>query len=143
EFIQSLDISWNPITTQIEPHDYIAEFLSCISLFNTILIDFNRDMWGYISRNYFNQKTVTHEIGSSIMPHKINPIDFEKSEGNLGLSNALMNHMIQKLPISRWQRDLSDSTVLRNLGVSIAYSVIAYRSTLLGINKLKINKTQL
>ncbi|MBZ2279213.1 adenylosuccinate lyase, partial [Buchnera aphidicola] len=143
EFIQSLGITWNPITTQIEPHDYIAEFFGCIVLFNTILIDFNRDIWGYISRNYFNQKIVEHEIGSSIMPHKINPIDFEKSEGNLGLSNALMTHIIQKLPISRWQRDLSDSTVLRNLGISIAYSVISYRSTILGIHKLKINKVKL
>ncbi|QCI22126.1 adenylosuccinate lyase [Buchnera aphidicola] len=142
-FVTSLGISWNPYTTQIEPHDYIAEFFSYISLFNTILINFNRDIWGYISLNYFKQKSVEHEIGSSIMPHKINPIDFENSEGNLGLSNALMNHMINKLPISRWQRDLSDSTVLRNLGVAIAYSIIAYNSVLLGINKLEINKSQM
>lgn len=143
DFVTSLGISWNPYTTQIEPHDYIAELFSCISLFNTILIDFNQDMWGYISLNYFNQKIIDNEIGSSIMPHKINPIDFENSEGNLGLSNALMNHMIKKLPISRWQRDLSDSTVLRNLGVAISYSVIAYHSVLLGIKKLKINDNQL
>lgn len=143
EFITSLGITWNPYTTQIEPHDYIAEFFSCISLFNTILIDFNRDIWGYISLNYFKQKSLAHEIGSSIMPHKINPIDFENSEGNLGLSNALMRHMIEKLPISRWQRDLSDSTVLRNLGVVISYSVIAYHSMILGVSKLEINEKQL
>lgn len=143
EFITSFGINWNPCTTQIEPHDYIAEFFSCISLFNTILIDFNRDIWGYISLNYFEQKRIDQEIGSSIMPHKINPIDFENSEGNLGLSNALMNHMINKLPISRWQRDLSDSTVLRNIGVTISYSVIAYYSILSGLSKLKINTAQL
>lgn len=142
-FITSLGISWNPYTTQIEPHDYIAEFFGCMSLFNTILIDFNRDMWGYISLKYFKQKLVDDEIGSSIMPHKINPIDFENSEGNLGLSNALMNHMINKLPISRWQRDLSDSTVLRNLGVVISYSVIAYNSLLSGIKKLQINESEI
>ncbi|QIE01981.1 adenylosuccinate lyase [Buchnera aphidicola] len=142
-FVKSLGIHWNPYTTQIEPHDYIAELFSCITLFNTILIDFNQDMWGYISLNYFNQNIVENEIGSSIMPHKINPIDFENSEGNLGLSNALMNHMIKKLPISRWQRDLSDSTVLRNLGVAISYSIIAYNSVLSGIKKLKINENQL
>ncbi|WP_425619801.1 adenylosuccinate lyase [Buchnera aphidicola] len=142
-FVTSLGIHWNPYTTQIEPHDYIAELFSCITLFNTILIDFNQDMWGYISLNYFNQNIVENEIGSSIMPHKINPIDFENSEGNLGLSNALMNHMIKKLPISRWQRDLSDSTVLRNLGVAISYSIIAYNSVLSGIKKLKINENQL
>lgn len=143
EFITSLGISWNPYTTQIEPHDYIAEFFGCMSLFNNILIDFNRDIWGYISLNYFKQKSVDQEIGSSIMPHKINPIDFENSEGNLGLSNALMNHMINKLPISRWQRDLSDSTVLRNIGVAFSYSIIAYHSVLSGTNKLKINTSQL
>jgi len=143
DFIMSLGINWNPYTTQIEPHDYIAEFFSCISLFNTILIDFNRDMWGYISLNYFKQKLIDCEIGSSIMPHKVNPINFENSEGNLGIANALMNHMITKLPISRWQRDLSDSTVLRNLGVAISYSVIAYYSVLSGIDKLEINEFQL
>ncbi|QCI23804.1 adenylosuccinate lyase [Buchnera aphidicola (Macrosiphoniella sanborni)] len=143
DFVNSLGVTWNPYTTQIEPHDYIAELFSCITLFNTILIDFNRDIWGYISLNYFHQKCVDDEIGSSIMPHKINPIDFENSEGNLGLSNALMNHMINKLPISRWQRDLSDSTVLRNIGVAISYSIIAYHSVLLGISKLEINEKKL
>ncbi|QFQ32096.1 adenylosuccinate lyase [Buchnera aphidicola] len=143
EFITSLNLTWNPCTTQIEPHDYIAEMFGCISLFNTILIDFNRDIWGYISMNYFKQISIDHEVGSSVMPHKINPIDFENSEGNLGLSNALMNHMINKLPISRWQRDLSDSTVLRNIGVALSYSVIAYNSILCGIKKLKINNTRL
>ncbi|QIQ41293.1 MAG: adenylosuccinate lyase [Buchnera aphidicola (Aphis urticata)] len=143
EFITSLNLIWNPCTTQIEPHDYIAEIFGCISLFNNILIDFNRDIWGYISLNYFKQISIDHEIGSSVMPHKINPIDFENSEGNLGLSNALMNHMTNKLPISRWQRDLSDSTVLRNLGVALSYSVIAYYSMLRGIKKLKIHNSQL
>ncbi|ACL30627.1 adenylosuccinate lyase [Buchnera aphidicola str. APS (Acyrthosiphon pisum)] len=143
DFITSFGINWNPYTTQIEPHDYIAEFFSCMSLFNTILINFNRDMWGYISLNYFKQRTIDYEIGSSIMPHKVNPIDFENSEGNLGLSNALMNHMITKLPISRWQRDLSDSTVLRNIGVAISYAIIAYNSVLSGINKLEINESEL
>ncbi|AHG60117.1 Purb [Buchnera aphidicola str. USDA (Myzus persicae)] len=143
EFVTSLGISWNPYTTQIEPHDYIAEFFSCISLFNSILINFNRDVWGYISLNYFRQKLIDSEIGSSVMPHKVNPIDFENSEGNLGLSNALMNHMIEKLPISRWQRDLSDSTVLRNLGVAISYAIVAYTSLLSGLHKIEINKRQL
>ncbi|QFQ32439.1 adenylosuccinate lyase [Buchnera aphidicola (Aphis fabae)] len=143
EFITSLNLIWNPCTTQIEPHDYIAEIFGCISLFNTILIDFNRDIWGYISLNYFKQIPIDHEVGSSVMPHKINPIDFENSEGNLGLSNALMHHMINKLPISRWQRDLSDSTVLRNIGVTLSYSVIAYYSMLNGMKKLQINNAQL
>lgn len=143
EFITSLNLIWNPCTTQIEPHDYIAEIFGCISLFNTILIDFNRDIWGYISLNYFKQISIDHEVGSSVMPHKINPIDFENSEGNLGLSNALMHHMIKKLPISRWQRDLSDSTVLRNIGLALSYSVIAYYSVLNGMKKLKINHAQL
>ncbi|ALD15215.1 adenylosuccinate lyase [Buchnera aphidicola (Aphis glycines)] len=143
EFIKSLNLVSNPCTTQIEPHDYIAEIFGCISLFNNILIDFNRDIWGYISMNYFTQISIDQEVGSSVMPHKINPIDFENSEGNLGLSNALMNHMINKLPISRWQRDLSDSTVLRNIGVALSYSVIAYHSILCGIKKLKINNIQL
>ncbi|QCI15941.1 adenylosuccinate lyase [Buchnera aphidicola] len=143
EFVTSLGINWNPYTTQIEPHDYIAEYCSCISLFNTILINFNRDIWGYISLNYFKQKLIKDEVGSSIMPHKINPINFENSEGNLGLSNALLGHMIIKLPISRWQRDLSDSTVLRNLGVAISYGIVAYDSVLLGLSKLEINESQL
>lgn len=143
EFVKSLGISWNPYTTQIEPHDYIAEMSNCITRFNTILINFNQNMWGYISLNYFKQKYKTNEIGSSTMPHKINPIDFENSEGNLGLSNAIFNHFSSKLPISRWQRDLSDSTVLRNLGVAIGYSVIAYQSMLNGMNKLILNQEHL
>ncbi|KEY90153.1 adenylosuccinate lyase [Candidatus Photodesmus katoptron] len=144
EFVtKSLGITWNPYTTQIEPHDYIAELFHAISRFNTILIDFNRDIWGYIALNYFIQKTSTNEIGSSTMPHKINPIDFENSEGNLGLANAVFDHLAKKLPISRWQRDLTDSTVLRNLGVGIGYTIIAYTSTLKGISKLKINREAL
>lgn len=143
EFVTSLGITWNPYTTQIEPHDYIAEISDCVSRFNTILINFNRDIWGYIALNYFKQKYVTKNIGSSTMPHKINPIDFENSEGNLGLSNAMFNHFSNKLPISRWQRDLSDSTVLRSLGVAIGYACIAYHSTLQGIKKLTINTEHL
>ncbi|KEY91290.1 adenylosuccinate lyase [Candidatus Photodesmus blepharus] len=139
EFITELGVTWNPYTTQIEPHDYIAELFNAMSRFNTILIDFNRDMWGYIALGYFKQKK-SEEIGSSTMPHKINPIDFENSEGNLGLANAVFAHLAQKLPISRWQRDLTDSTVLRNLGVGIGYTMIAYRSTLKGISKLEINR---
>ncbi|ABF14231.1 adenylosuccinate lyase [Candidatus Palibaumannia cicadellinicola] len=140
KFVTELGIQWNPYTTQIEPHDYIAELLNCIARFNTILIDFNRDIWGYISLNYFSQTTLVGEIGSSTMPHKVNPIDFEKSEGNLGLANAISSHLSSKLPISRWQRDLTNSTVLRNLGVNLSYSLIAYDATLTGINKLKVNK---
>lgn len=143
EFVTSLGINWNPFTTQIEPHDYIAELFNCIARFNTILIDFNRDIWGYIALNHFKQKTTAYEIGSSTMPHKVNPIDFENSEGNLGLANALLNHLANKLPISHWQRDLTDSTVLRNLGVSISYGIIAYQSTLKGLSKLEINKQNL
>ncbi len=138
DFVGSLGIDWNDYTTQIEPHDYIAEFFSAINRFNTILIDFNRDVWGYISMGYFKQKTIKGEIGSSTMPHKVNPIDFENSEGNLGLANAINQHLADKLPISRWQRDLSDSTVLRNLGVGIAHSLIAYQSTMKGISKLEL-----
>lgn len=139
-FVNSFNISWNPYTTQIEPHDYLSEFFSCIFRFNTILIDFTRDMWGYISLNYFKQKIKIHETGSSTMPHKVNPIYFENSEGNLGISNALIQHISWKLPISRWQRDLSDSTVLRNLGSILAYSMISYRFLLLGMKRIKINK---
>jgi len=135
-FVQSLGIEWNPYTTQIEPHDYIAEMFHAIERFNTILIDFNRDTWSYISLGYFRQKVVAGEVGSSTMPHKVNPIDFENSEGNLGIANALMSHLAGKLPVSRWQRDLTDSTVLRNLGVGFAYCVIAYTSCLKGIGKL-------
>jgi len=141
EFVSSLDLKLNPYTTQIEPHDYIAEMLDAFSRFNTILIDFNRDIWGYISFNYFTQKTVAGEIGSSTMPHKVNPIDFENSEGNLGLANAIFGHLADKLPISRWQRDLTDSTVLRNLGTGLGYSLIAYHANLKGLTKLELNDT--
>ncbi|MFU2143368.1 adenylosuccinate lyase [Gallibacterium anatis] len=143
QFVQSLGIDWNPYTTQIEPHDYIAEFFDCIVRFNTIIIDFNRDIWGYIALNHFKQRTIAGEIGSSTMPHKVNPIDFENSEGNLGVANALMTHLAQKLPVSRWQRDLTDSTVLRNLGVGLGYCAIAYASTLKGISKLEVNEAHL
>jgi adenylosuccinate lyase len=142
-FITSLGLTWNPYTTQIEPHDYIAELFDAICRFNTILIDFDRDIWGYISLGYFKQKPVANEVGSSTMPHKVNPIDFENSEGNLGIANAVMGHLAAKLPISRWQRDLTDSTVLRNLGVGFGYSLIAYQSTLKGISKLEINPEKL
>lgn len=138
-FVESLGISWNPYTTQIEPHDYIAEISNCIARFNIILINFNQDIWSYISLKYFDQHHNNESIGSSTMPHKINPINFENSEGNLGLSNAILNYFSAKLPISRYQRDLSDSTVLRNLGVAIGYAVIAYQNVLIGINKLTIN----
>ncbi|MBE7377043.1 adenylosuccinate lyase [Pseudomonas lopnurensis] len=144
EFIEGdLGLAWNPYTTQIEPHDYIAELFDAIARFNTILIDFDRDVWGYISLGYFKQKTVAGEIGSSTMPHKVNPIDFENSEGNLGIANALFQHLASKLPISRWQRDLTDSTVLRNLGVGFAHSVIAYEASLKGIGKLELNAARI
>ncbi len=142
-FVEGLGIDFNPYTIQIEPHDYIAEYFDVLARFNTILIDFDRDIWSYISLGYFKQKTIAGEVGSSTMPHKVNPIDFENSEGNLGIANALMHHLSSKLPISRWQRDLTDSTVLRNLGVGIAHSMIAYSSTIRGINKLKINEAAL
>ncbi|MDY7565519.1 adenylosuccinate lyase [Pseudomonas sp. RTC3] len=134
-----LGLGFNPYTTQIEPHDYIAELFDAIARFNTILIDFDRDIWGYISLGYFKQRTIAGEIGSSTMPHKVNPIDFENSEGNLGIANALFQHLASKLPISRWQRDLTDSTVLRNLGVGFAHSIIAYEASLKGISKLELN----
>ena len=140
DFIENdLGLAFNPYTTQIEPHDYIAELFDAVARFNTILIDFDRDIWGYISLGYFKQKTVAGEIGSSTMPHKVNPIDFENSEGNLGIANALLQHLASKLPISRWQRDLTDSTVLRNLGVGFAHSIIAYEASLKGIGKLELN----
>ncbi len=138
QFVTSLGLTWNPYTTQIEPHDYIAEMFSAICRFNTILIDLDRDVWGYISLGYFKQKTIAGEVGSSTMPHKVNPIDFENSEGNLGIANAVMQHLAEKLPISRWQRDLTDSTVLRNIGVGFAHSVIAYHASLKGLSKLSI-----
>ena len=139
EFVEGLGLSWNPYTTQIEPHDYVAELFSAICRFNTVLIDFDRDIWAYISLGYFKQQTVAGEVGSSTMPHKVNPIDFENSEGNLGLANAIMSHLSEKLPISRWQRDLTDSTVLRNIGTGLAHSLIAYRATMKGIGKLELN----
>ncbi len=138
-FVESLGLSFNPYTTQIEPHDYIAELFDAVARYNTILIDFDRDVWGYISLGYFKQRTIAGEVGSSTMPHKVNPIDFENSEGNLGIANALFGHLASKLPVSRWQRDLTDSTVLRNLGVGFGHSLIAYESTLKGVGKLELN----
>ena len=142
-FIQDLGVNYAPYTSQIETHDYMAEYFHSMNRFNTILIDFCRDIWGYISLGYFKQKTIAGEVGSSTMPHKVNPIDFENGEGNLGVANALNTHLADKLAISRWQRDLSDSTVLRNLGVSCAHSLVAYTSIAKGIGKLKINEAKL
>lgn len=142
-FVESLGLTFNPYTIQIEPHDYMAEFFHALSRFNTILLDFDRDVWGYISLGYFKQKTIAGEVGSSTMPHKVNPIDFENSEGNLGLANAMLGFLAEKLPVSRWQRDLTDSTVLRNIGVGIAHTSIAIQSTLKGISKLELNPTAL
>jgi len=139
QFIGELGLEFNPFTTQIEPHDYMAEQFDTLARFNTVLLDFCRDTWAYISLGYFKQKTVAGEVGSSTMPHKVNPIDFENAEGNLGIANALFAHFAAKLPVSRWQRDLSDSTVLRNLGVAIGHSVIAFESCLKGIGKLELN----
>ncbi len=138
-FVESLGLSWNPYTTQIEPHDYIAELFDALARCNTILIDFSRDIWSYISLGYFRQKTIAGEVGSSTMPHKVNPIDFENAEGNLGIANAILNHLGQKLPISRWQRDLTDSTVLRNLGTGFGHILIALDSLQRGISKLEVN----
>ena len=143
KFVEGLGLAWNPYTTQIEPHDYIAELMHALARFNTILIDFNRDVWGYISLGYFRQKVKAGEVGSSTMPHKVNPIDFENSEGNLGLANALFEHLAGKLPVSRFQRDLTDSTVLRNLGVALGYSLLACDSCLRGIGKLEVNGARL
>jgi adenylosuccinate lyase len=142
-FVESFGLDWNPYTTQIEPHDYMAELFDAVTRFNTILIDFCRDVWGYISLGYFRQKTVAGEIGSSTMPHKVNPIDFENAEGNLGIANALLGHLAQKLPVSRWQRDLTDSTVLRNLGVGLAHTSIALQSAMKGISKLEADPQRL
>jgi adenylosuccinate lyase len=142
-FVTNLGLDWNPYTTQIEPHDYVAEFFDATARFNTVVIDFCRDIWSYISIGYFKQRTIAGEIGSSTMPHKVNPIDFENAEGNLGVANAIFDHLAAKLPISRWQRDLTDSTVLRNLGVGLAHSSIAYQSCLKGISKLEINSERL
>ncbi len=143
DFVTGLGLDWNPYTTQIEPHDYIAELFNALARFNTVVLDFCRDVWSYISIGYFKQRTVAGEVGSSTMPHKVNPIDFENAEGNLGMANAIVNHLAEKLPISRWQRDLSDSTVLRNLGVGIAHSLIAYQSCLKGIGKLECDPGRL
>ncbi|MAT92815.1 MAG: adenylosuccinate lyase [Halioglobus sp.] len=143
QFVTALGLSWNPYTTQIEPHDYMAELFDAIARFNTVLLDFDRDAWAYISLGYFRQKTVAGEVGSSTMPHKVNPIDFENSEGNLGLANAIFSHLATKLPVSRWQRDLTDSTVLRNMGVGFGYSLIAYQASLKGIGKLELNAARL
>jgi len=140
---RDLGLDWNPYTTQIEPHDYMAELFNAIARTNTVLIDLCRDMWGYISLGYLQQKPAAGEVGSSTMPHKVNPIDFENAEGNLGVANALLNHLAAKLPISRWQRDLSDSTVLRNLGVGIAHASIAYQACLKGIGKLEVDTARL
>lgn len=142
-FIEDLGLAQNPYTTQIEPHDWIAELFHALSRFNTILIDFDRDVWSYISIGYFTQKTVEGEVGSSTMPHKVNPIDFENSEGNLGVANAILSHLAEKLPISRWQRDLTDSTVLRNVGVGVAHSMIAWGATLRGLSKLEVDDGRL
>jgi adenylosuccinate lyase len=136
---QRLGLTYNPYTIQIEPHDYIAELFDAIARANTILLDLDRDIWGYISLGYFKQRTKAGEIGSSTMPHKVNPIDFENSEGNLGMANAVLKHMAEKLPVSRWQRDLTDSTVLRNIGVGFGYTLLAYDSCLRGLDKLEIN----
>ena len=142
-FVESLGIIWNPYTIQIEPHDYMAELFDATARFNTIMIDFCRDIWSYISIGHFKQKTVAGEVGSSTMPHKVNPIDFENGEGNLGIANAILSHLAAKLPISRWQRDLTDSTVLRNLGVGFAHTSIALQSILRGISKLEVNADNL
>lgn len=143
DFVTGLGLEWNPYTTQIEPHDYIAELFHALMRCNTVLIDLCRDVWGYISLGYFTQKTLGQEIGSSTMPHKVNPIDFENAEGNLGLANAFFDHLASKLPVSRWQRDLTDSTVLRNLGSAIAYCLIAYQSLLKGMTRIECNPQRL
>jgi adenylosuccinate lyase len=143
QFIEQLDLELNPYTTQIEPHDYMAELFDGLARANTILIDFSRDIWGYISMGYFKQKTIAGEVGSSTMPHKVNPIDFENAEGNMGLANAIYGHLAAKLPVSRWQRDLTDSTVLRNMGVGLGYSMIACASLDKGMGKLQLNNERL
>jgi adenylosuccinate lyase len=140
DFVEGLSLTWNPYTIQIEPHDYIAEYCDALVRLNTVLIDFARDVWGYIALGHFKQRTVAGEVGSSTMPHKVNPIDFENAEGNLGIANALLTHFAQKLPISRWQRDLTDSTVLRALGLALAHCTIAYQSLAKGLGKLEANR---
>ncbi len=143
KFVTGLGIVFNPYTIQIEPHDYMAELFDAYARANTILTDLNRDIWGYISLGYFRQKVIKGEVGSSTMPHKVNPIDFENSEGNLGMANALLRHLAEKLPVSRWQRDLTDSTVLRNMGVALGYTLLAYESCLKGLNKLEVNEPRI
>jgi len=143
DFVESLGLTWNPYTTQIEPHDYLAELFDAQARFNTVLLDFCRDVWGYIALGYFKQKTLAGEVGSSTMPHKVNPIDFENAEGNLGIANAILGHLGAKLPVSRWQRDLTDSTVLRNLGVGLAHTLIALQSAQKGIGKLETDPQRL
>ncbi|MFQ5581786.1 MAG: adenylosuccinate lyase [Mariprofundaceae bacterium] len=143
DFVESLGLAWNPYTTQIEPHDYIAEINDATSRFNTVLLDFCRDVWGYVSLGYFRQRVIAGEVGSSTMPHKVNPIDFENAEGNLGLANAILRHLAEKLPISRWQRDLTDSTVLRNLGTGFGYTLLAIESAQKGLGKLELNADQM
>tara|TARA_B110000008_G_scaffold61243_1_gene60918 strand:- start:13746 stop:15113 length:1368 start_codon:yes stop_codon:yes gene_type:complete len=142
-FIESLGLKQNAYTTQIEPHDFMAEIFHSVIRANSILIDLNRDLWSYISNSYFTQKTLKNEVGSSTMPHKVNPIDFENSEGNLGLANALLTHLSEKLPLSRWQRDLTDSTVLRNIGLALGYSLVAYKSCLKGLDKIEVNQEKI
>jgi adenylosuccinate lyase len=141
--VEGLGVAYNPLTIQIEPHDALAETFDAIARLNTVLVDFNRDVWGYISLGYFRQKVKAGEVGSSTMPHKVNPIDFENSEGNLGLANALLRHLSEKLPVSRWQRDLTDSTVLRNVGVAFGYSLLAYDACLRGLAKLEVNPARI
>jgi len=143
KFVESLGLEFNPYTIQIEPHDYMAELFDAIGRVDTVLIDLNRDLWGYISLGYFKQKVKAGEVGSSTMPHKVNPIDFENAEGNLGIANALLRHLSEKLPISRWQRDLTDSTVLRNMGVALGYALLGYESCLRGLGKLEANPQRL
>jgi len=143
QFVEALGLQWNAYTTQIEPHDTIAEVFAHIMRYNTILIDLDRDIWGYIAWGYFKQRMIEGEVGSSTMPHKVNPIDFENSEGNLGMANAILGHLAEKLPISRWQRDLSDSTVMRNLGVGLGHSLLAYQATLKGLGKLAVNPAKI
>ena len=142
-FVEDLGLAFNPLTTQIEPHDCIAELFDAMARAHTVLLDLARDVWGYIALGYFRQRTVAGEVGSSTMPHKVNPIDFENAEGNLGIANALLNHLAAKLPVSRWQRDLTDSTVLRNVGMGFAHGLIAYRSLARGLDKLEVDDARL
>lgn len=142
-FVESLNLTWNPYTTQIESHDYMAEYFHALTRFNSILTDFCRDIWGYISLGYFRQKILAGETGSSTMPHKVNPIDFENAEGNLGIANALLTHLAEKLPVSRWQRDLTDSTSIRNVGIAVSHCIIAWQSCLKGLAKLEVNPARI